>query len=116
MLKIKRSLAIDLCNSMIKRYKNILQNIKNNSTCPVCKTFDTNLKDRTNCISCFNRVSTVSAFDYVCACMWFKTIDDDILRLEYWEKVLKYLQSITSDFVQINKLRDKCNEIDNQLI
>lgn len=113
MKTIKRSVAIELCDKMIERYKRLLQKLEIEMKCPVCSYFKSE-EDDEYCKNCFNR--PIKSQYIMTPCIDLKTMFADEFRLLYWNEVSKYLHSLTIEDVFIEQLRHKCIEIDNSLL
>lgn len=113
MKTIKRSVAIELCDLMIERYKKSLQKMEISFVCPICSHFKS-ITDSEYCKNCFNR--PIKSENITAPCIDFKTIFHDEYRLLYWNEVSKYLHILTLEDVFIGQLRHKCIKIDNCLI
>ena len=104
---------IELCDQMIARYKAKMEAKPYDVLCPVCEKFKV---DFIYCDNCFNITNGFIST----GCIYMKTFPitrhDFPWRLLYWNEVSKYLHSLRSETIDLDVLRDKCNEIDNQLL
>ena len=112
---LKRSDLINLAFEMVQRYRLVISKIGVDGKCPVCEFKDGLLKSN-NCELCFNKVNKFKPIDVGYGCVDMLTFEYNDIRLQYWEQVLEYLQSLLFEDVFIGRLRFECNEIDKKLM
>lgn len=120
MKTIERSVLIDLSDKMIDKYTN--NGELSEFHCPICNYSNGIFREK-NCILCFNRTIIPKEgywLDQYLGCTLMKTFSSDRkyddIRLQYWQQVKEYLESLKSKNVYLGQLRYKCNEIDKKLM